>query len=162
MIQRFLFVVSLLATVGWMAFIMLTASSGDPGVPNLGPGDPGAQAKAVLGHLALFGVLGALVSHDIHLLPVRQRAYLAVTAAFLLGLVWGITTEVYQAYVPGRESSLLDMLTNVIGAICGGFVVVILNRVIRFLILPKLSAGSDNRISMRRGGEVRGRAGGQD
>ncbi len=162
MMRRFLFGVSLAATIGWMAFIMFTASSGDPGVPNLGPGDPGAQAKAVLGHLALFGVLGALASHDIHLLPVRQRTLLAITAAFLLGLVWGITTEVYQAYVPGREASLLDMLTNIVGAVCGGLTVVVLNRVVRFLIRPELRGGSDNRTSMRRGGEVRGGAGGED
>jgi VanZ family protein len=39
--------------------------------------------------------------------------------AALLTFVWGYLDELHQAFVPGRDSSALDVLADVIGAVAG-------------------------------------------
>ena len=101
----------------------------NPRTPDLGP-ELGSTLEQFLGHLALFGILGILVSYDIHYIKGRQKVLLSIMAASLVGLIWGAATEWYQLYVPGREGSLADVLTNMLGAVGGGLVVVGLYRLL--------------------------------
>jgi VanZ family protein len=39
--------------------------------------------------------------------------------AFLIGLIYGITDEIHQYFVPARDSSLLDVTADGIGSILG-------------------------------------------
>ena len=119
-----------LSIMGWMALLMVILGWQNPSAPGPAPElDPALQAY--LGHLSLFGVLGMLVSHTFGYMKGREQIWLGVAAALLTGLIWGIVTEWYQLYVPGREASFVDVLTDLIGAGLGGVLVGALYRLIR-------------------------------
>lgn len=75
-----------------------------------------------LAHAPLFGLLGlwiaALVlrraARDGHGWPVVERGSVAI----VLGLVgaWGMVDEWHQSRVPGRDSSVFDVVTDLVGA----------------------------------------------
>ncbi len=98
----------------WLAFIWLLSSS-----PSKAPGGSAAWGWAAnLTHAALFGVLalwGALLAPRQGGWPVLDRR----ASLGLLGLVfaYGLLDELHQAAVPGRDASLLDLFTDLSGAI---------------------------------------------
>ena len=114
--------VLLCATIGWMVLLVLIAGWRDPQMPHLLGLDPGAGStlETYLAHLVLFGVLGILVFYNVCSLKRHRVVLPGLTAAFLVGLIWGAATEWYQLYVSGREASFLDALTNTIGSSSGG------------------------------------------
>lgn len=103
------------ATIGWMAVTMVFLGSSDPPAP-----DSGLLPVPFLGHFALFGILGFLASVSTATVA-RSRTWLVdLGGAVLVGVLWGIFTEWYQTTVPGRDSNLEDLLTDVVGAGAGG------------------------------------------
>jgi VanZ family protein len=106
---------SIAATLGWMAVIMVFLGSSDP------PG-PGLRAWwfPILAHLFLFGVLGFLVSVS-GLLAVRSsRLPTNMALVVLVGGGWGVFSELYQYTVPGRSAAAGDGLADVVGSVLGG------------------------------------------
>ncbi len=60
-------------------------------------------------HAALYAVLGALL-----------RVALGRTGpAIALAAAYGVTDEVHQAFVPGRDADLFDWIADVVGAVVG-------------------------------------------
>jgi VanZ family protein len=54
----------------------------------------------------------------------RRSRSLAATAAIAFGFLLSVSMELLQVYVPGRDSSLLDVLTNTLGTAAGaGFAI---------------------------------------
>jgi VanZ family protein len=68
-----------------------------------------------LGHLALYGVLGLALAWG------RGHAQVSIPHILLLaiGALYGMTDEVHQMFVPGRQPDLADWVADVIGLAIG-------------------------------------------
>ena len=77
-------------------------------------GAPGLLTVLVLNasHVVLFGVLALLV--HLALDPAEPRRWLC---AWLVAAAYGVVDELHQRFVPGRDSSVWDVLTDVAGAL---------------------------------------------
>jgi VanZ family protein len=94
-----------LPVVAWAALIFVFSS-----IPDLGTGLGGWDlVLRKLAHAAEFGVLGAL------LLRATGKAGLAI----LLGVLYAVSDEVHQSFVPGRQGALLDVAIDAAGVLCG-------------------------------------------
>ncbi len=56
--------------------------------------------------------------------------------AFLISTFYGVSDEFHQSFVPGRNSSIDDVMADALGAFIGGFVYVSLTRI------PKLRSSN--------------------
>jgi VanZ family protein len=97
-----------LPAAGWASVIFLLSSQ-----PVL-PSPPGMSDK--LAHAITYGILGAaclfgLVAADWRRI-VRRTSVLAVIVAVL----YGVSDEFHQAFVPGRTPDVLDVLADAVGA----------------------------------------------
>ena len=117
-------------TAAWISVLMLISAWQDPKTPDVGP-QAGTALEPYLAHFALYGILGFLVSLDVCYIKGRQYGALGIIAALVVGLVWGSATEGYELFVPDRAASFLDVLTNTLGAVCGGLLLVWPYRLIR-------------------------------
>jgi VanZ family protein len=86
--------------------------SAQPEVPR--PFALSAKLLAIAGHLVMFGVLALLVFRSL-------AAYvdgLLPRAAFALGftVLYGVSDEIHQSFVPGRTPTVLDVLVDALGA----------------------------------------------
>lgn len=66
-----------------------------------------------LAHAGLYAVLGALF----------YLAGLSPLAAVMITGLYGVTDELHQAFVPGRQPELLDLLADIVGAAAGVWLV---------------------------------------
>lgn len=48
-----------------------------------------------------------------------QGSMIAVAAAVLAATLFGVTDELHQLFVPGRDASAYDLLADAVGAFCG-------------------------------------------
>lgn len=97
--------------VVWAGVIFFLSGRSDPDVPGWTP--PGADKVA---HLALYAVLGATLA----------RAWLRTVAPgrghwvpLLMGVLFGLSDEWHQSFVPGRRPSAGDVLADILGLACG-------------------------------------------
>jgi len=94
----------------WMGLIFLL--SAQPDFPRTSTGwlDQFLSAGA---HILLFGVLAVLLARA---LGTRHRA---LAIAFTLTMVYALSDEFHQGYVPGRHPDALDLLWDALGAALG-------------------------------------------
>jgi VanZ family protein len=71
----------------------------------------------ILGHLVCFGVLGWLLGRSMRVLGVKRPALVAVG----LSTLFGAALEVGQIWIPGRGFQILDLVTNLLGAVVGAW-----------------------------------------
>jgi VanZ family protein len=101
-----------------------TSAAGNP-VRILLHGWPGEWDRYVLRDI----VLNVIIYMPLGLVAVlafrrRRSRSLAATAAIAFGFLLSVSMELLQVYVPGRDSSLLDVLTNTLGTAAGaGFAI---------------------------------------
>ena len=101
-----------LPVVAWAGLVFALSS-----VPDLGTGLGGWDTLLrKLAHAGEYAVLGALL----------LRATGRVGIAFALGLLYAMSDELHQSYVPGRLGSPVDVAIDAAGLACG---VVLLQRV---------------------------------
>jgi VanZ family protein len=94
-----------LPVVLWAGFIFAFSS-----VPDLGTGLGGWDlVLRKLAHAAEYAVLGALL--------VRATSAAALSAA--IGVLYAITDELHQTFVPGRQGSSRDVLIDTAGVVAG-------------------------------------------
>ena len=71
------------------------------------------------------GALGEVLSYGAHAVEyaifgaLLVRALDARVVAFAAGVAYGITDEIHQSFVPGRQSSALDLLVDAVGLLMG-------------------------------------------
>ena len=96
-----------LPVVAWAALIFALSS-----VPDLGTGLGGWDTVLrKLAHAGEYAVLGAL------LLRATGRA----GVAFALGILYAMSDELHQSFVPGRLGSPVDVAIDAVGVACGVF-----------------------------------------
>ena len=99
-----------LPVVSWMGLIFLL--SAQPELPHTGTRwlDPFLSAGALI---LLFAVLAMLLARAVGARP-RQ-----MVVAFTLAVVYALSDEFHQMYVPGRHADALDLLWDALGAALG-------------------------------------------
>ena len=88
------------------------AVSGGPG-PNL---PPGMSSDKIL-HAGAYAVMAGLVTWAMTRGRLRDATGRALLAGILVATVYGATDELHQAFVPGRQSDVLDLAADAIGAL---------------------------------------------
>lgn len=91
----------------WMALIFVMSAQSN--LPDLA-GQPDLQDIA--GHFSVYAVLAWLLWQALVGAGVRQPGRLA----FLLALMYGLSDELHQYFVPGRHPDLFDVATDAAGA----------------------------------------------
>ena len=76
-----------------------------------------------LAHFAVFGILGLLAWSSLGIFPkIRYKAFVRAGLATGFCLIYAISDEVHQLFVPGRVGAILDVLIDVWGAFILTFV----------------------------------------
>jgi VanZ family protein len=72
---------------------------------------------STIGHGVFFGILGFLVMHAVH--HAIPRLSLARWWTFVLVALYGVLDELHQVVVPGRSTSIVDLLVDGLGGFLG-------------------------------------------
>ena len=100
----------------WMTVIF--ALSSQPQFPQ--PFGWSAFLMSVVAHLLLYGTLAVLLLIGLkHRSRPRRSTYLL---AVVIAVGYGVTDEIHQSFVPGRDASLFDLVVNATGAAVAAFV----------------------------------------
>jgi VanZ family protein len=105
--------VALLATLAAMATIFAMSAQHRVPVP------PGFSDKVIstLGHFAVYFVLAVLLYWTLtFVMATGPRLY---AAAWGLAVLYGISDEWHQSFVPGRTPDVVDLVTDAAGAAVG-------------------------------------------
>jgi hypothetical protein len=99
----------LAATVAWMGVIFFLSSQSR--LPDLSLAFSDAL-QDVLGHFFAYGALALLTFWTLEAFGARRPALWALVVA----LLYGMSDEFHQAFVPGRHPDPLDVATDIAGA----------------------------------------------
>lgn len=115
----------LLPAIAWMVAIFVV--SAQPTVPQL-PGFLSSLTSAI-GHFTVYAVLAALLWWVLGAfgVPAGRRFVIAFAGA----LVYGISDEWHQSFVPGRTPSVIDLFVDAIGALTGLVIIKLAARIRR-------------------------------
>ncbi len=72
-----------------------------------------------IGHLILYAGLGWLVAREIHQYGLRSTKWIWVGSTIFC-LVYGITDELHQHFVPGRSAQIGDLFADAAGGLVAG------------------------------------------
>ena len=80
------------------------------------PRPPGASPSlvSVLGHLGAYAILALLLAWA--LLAADRRPPWTLAIAWVIAVLYGVTDEIHQSFVPNRHPDLFDVLTDATGA----------------------------------------------
>ncbi|MCL2136527.1 MAG: VanZ family protein [Coriobacteriia bacterium] len=81
---------------------------------------PHPEYLNIMVHLAAYCLLAALLTFSFNS-PAR-KLWIAGLLAIILASVYGVSDEVHQYFVPGRNTDVFDWLTDTAGAIIGAAV----------------------------------------
>ena len=79
---------------------------------------PAPPGNDKLAHFVAFGTLSALIARGAWF-DTRWSSGLVYAAAALLGTLYGLSDEVHQTFVPGRDASVADVVADAAGALFG-------------------------------------------
>jgi VanZ family protein len=99
-------------TIGYMGIIFYLSSLKGTDLPSL----PQYFDKVV--HICIYIPLAFLCSFSFRKSGVKKNVFLL---SFIIAVFYGITDEIHQLYVPGREFAAGDILADSIGALLGSY-----------------------------------------
>ena len=103
----------LIPAVGWMGLIFAFSSrSTVPNPPGLAP-----EFVSNLGHFSVYFVLAILLWWGLGGMGLNGRR--RVVLAFAIAVIYGISDEWHQSFVPGRYPDVMDLVVDSLGAACG-------------------------------------------
>lgn len=97
------------AVLAWMGLIFTL--SAQPRLPHM-VGSLSDQLQDVLGHFTVYAVLAALLYWALAGVSAPRPALLAL----LIVLLYALSDEFHQSFVPGRNPDVFDVMTDVAGA----------------------------------------------
>jgi hypothetical protein len=100
-----------------MALIFTASASSDPGLPS--------AVSDKTAHFAAYGVLSALFLRALARGALAGVTWRRAAVAVLLSVLYGVTDEVHQSFVPDRSPDGLDVVADSVGA-CAGAVALLL------------------------------------
>jgi VanZ family protein len=66
-----------------------------------------------------YAVLGILFYRAYQTLWIKKHWRMLVSLSILSASLYGLSDEIHQYFVPFRDADLLDVVANILGAICG-------------------------------------------
>lgn len=105
--------------VAHMALIFTASASPDPGLPS--------SVSDKTAHFAAYGLLSALFLRALAGGALAGMTWTRATAAVLLSLLYGVTDELHQRFVPYRSPDVLDVVADAVGA-CAGVIALLILR----------------------------------
>ncbi len=103
------------------AGIFIISSISNPSVPDLG-----FDWQDKIYHSLAYFVFGlSLIRAVFHY---KKNYDFALRISIIFGILYGITDEIHQAFVPGRNSSIGDMAANALGVLLAAAVAVFCKR----------------------------------
>ena len=84
-------------------------------IPNLQPPVDTRLPIDWVGHFTVFAVLGALIVYGVH----RSRARAPLVLLIVAGVAVGVIDELHQRSVPGRYSTIGDLVADLLGCALG-------------------------------------------
>jgi len=97
----------------WAACIFLVSSLSLAQLPAPGPSDK-------IAHLIEYAVLGFLLVRALQQSESKTTRNHALSLTLAIGILYGLSDEVHQIFVPLREFEILDILADAVGCIAGG------------------------------------------
>ena len=80
---------------------------------------PSFEFSDKLLHFAAYAVMGVLFYRAYQTLPFKNNIQLLILLSMISASLYGISDEIHQSFVPYRDGSLLDVVADVLGAVCG-------------------------------------------
>ena len=112
--MNFKYLLLSLLTTGLIAFVSSLPNHSLPGDSSLS-----SQIISNLAHIPAYGLLTFLWLKAFERRK-NRRQFLTVTALILIGLVlFAVSDEIHQSFVPGRTASYVDVGLNIVGILFG-------------------------------------------
>jgi len=70
-------------------------------------------------HFCAYGVLGILFFRAYNTLALKSDKNLLIVISIASTILYGISDEIHQYFVPVRQADIMDVIANSIGSICG-------------------------------------------
>jgi VanZ family protein len=103
----------LFALIGWAGIIFLLSSFPNPP----GPGGPEWQSYAA--HTVEYAVFAFLAARLLAAIRPPWPRWRLALAAWTLAVLYGVSDEFHQSFVPNRHASALDVAFDALGAAVG-------------------------------------------
>lgn len=94
--------------IAWMGVIFWLSSR--PTLPQM----PARDLQSVLGHLGAYAILALLLAWA--LLAGARPPLTALAIAWFVAVLYGVSDEIHQSFVPNRHPDVFDVLTDAAGA----------------------------------------------
>jgi VanZ family protein len=80
---------------------------------------PSFQFSDKMLHFAAYAVMGVLFYRAYHTLPIKKEVQWIVLLSMISASLYGVSDEIHQSIVPERDGSFMDVIADVLGAVCG-------------------------------------------
>lgn len=90
-------------------------------VPNISTPLPEMHFDKIL-HILLYAPFGFLVARGIYNTKASVSYRKLLDIVFWASLLYGLSDEVHQMYVPGRNIGFIDLVADTVGGVIGGYI----------------------------------------
>ncbi len=74
-------------------------------------------------HFAVYAILGILFFRAFRTQRFKENINMVIMLSILSSSLYGMSDEVHQYFVPHRDADIMDFLADVMGSICGVYVI---------------------------------------
>ena len=93
-------------------------------IPNVKTPLRGMQFDKIL-HIMVYVPFGFLLFRGICNTKTSVSRGMLLGIVFLISFLYGLSDEIHQSFVPGRNASIIDMIADTIGGLVGGYVYIL-------------------------------------
>ena len=105
-----------LPAIIWATVIFIESS-----IPDLSPSEIIITAQDKIAHALVYGVLGYLITRSLYYQSNNTLRKHAILFSIIIGLLYGISDEFHQSFVPGRYPEFADLIADFVGVILAQF-----------------------------------------